>query len=958
MCKKNIFSLIIILFVAGCFLPAKAQISTEKKLVGHWRIDLAGQWRFKTDPMDKGITEQWFIKKLDDKIMLPGSMAANNKGDDITVNTPWTGSINDSSWFFKPEYAQYRQPGNIKIPFFLQPVKYYKGAAWYQKTISIPASWKQKQVQLFIERSHWETVVWLDNKKIGMQNSLSTAQVFDLGTGLTPGNHQLTIRIDNRIKDIYVGPNAHSITDHTQTNWNGMIGQLALIARPAVVIDNIQLYPDISNKNVRAKIWIKNFVGGTVTAVIRLNAVSQKGKDEKLAALNKEITIPAEGLVFETIYAMGNDPLLWDEFHPQLYSMNCSIAGNGQTDEKKTLFGMREFKPEGTQFTINGRKTFLRGTLECAIFPKTGYPAMDLNEWMRIFRIAKSYGLNHMRFHSWCPPEAAFEAADRSGFYLQVECGSWANQGAVIGDGTPLDQFIYDESERIVQAYGNHPSFCMMAYGNEPAGKNHPRFLAKFVNYWKSKDVRRVYTCASGWPVIPESNYHDIPAPRIQLWGDELKSIINGQPPRSNYDWGNRIAQWNIPVISHEIGQWCVYPDLKEIKKYTGVLKAKNFEIFRNTLLQNGMLHLADSFLLASGKLQSLCYKADIEAALRTPGFGGFQLLDLHDFPGQGTALVGVLNPFWEEKGYMMAKEYRRFCNSTVPLARLPKMIYTNNEELVVPVEIAHFGEKELQHIIPPVWRLIDHEGKILKKGELPERTITIGNGVWLGDIRQSLSFITKPSKLTLSITVSGYENAWDIFVYPSSLPELKGDIFVTQQLDEETVRKLNEGAKVLLTLKKGAVHIDKGGSIGIGFSSIFWNTAWTNGQAPHTLGILVNPKHPAFKEFPTDYHSNWQWWDAMSHSSAIILDSVAKGLQPIVRVIDDWVTARPLGLVFECKVGKGKLLVSSIELIIDAEKRPEARQLLYSLKKYMESKDFNPVTEISVEGKLRHSLF
>ena len=174
----------------------------------------------------------------------------------------------------------------------------------------------------------------------------------------------------------------------------------------------------------------------------------------------------------EIVYPMGNNPLLWDEFHPNLYSLAISINKGVNKDEHVTTFGMRNFSAKNTQFMINGRLTFLRGTLECAIFPKTGFPPTDIKEWLRIFKICRSYGLNHVRFHSWCPPEAAFDAADQTGFYLQIECSSWANQGATIGDGTPLDKYIYDESERIVKAYGNHPSFCMMVYGNEPAGKS------------------------------------------------------------------------------------------------------------------------------------------------------------------------------------------------------------------------------------------------------------------------------------------------------------------------------------------------------------------------------------------------------------------------------------------------------------------------------------------------------
>src|SRR6185312_11647464 len=535
---KKIYIILFSTVVMMLSTNVKGQQVTKEK------IDLSGEWSFRIDSLDQGVEQQWFDKNLPGKIKLPGSMTTNNLGDNITVNTPWTGSIVDSSWFFKPEYAKYRQPGNIKVPFWLQPVKYYKGAAWYQKTIHIPSSWKGKYVELFIERSHWETVVWVDDKKIGMENSLAAPHTFDLSRALTPGSHRLTFRVDNRIKDFNVGQNSHSITDHTQGNWNGMVGKLYIATRPALYIDDVQLYPDIQKKQVVAHIHINNMSGKPMNANLELFAVSNNPKAEKLKELKKSIEIKGDSMDFEIVYPMGNNPLLWDEFHPDLYSLKISLEGNGNADNKKVDFGMRDFSTNGTQFTINGHLTFLRGTLECAAFPLTGYPPTDMESWMKVFKKCRSYGLNHFRFHSWCPPEAAFEAADRAGFYLQIECSSWANDGATIGDGKPLDQYIYDESERIVKAFGNHPSFCMMAYGNEPAGKNYKEFLTSFVNYWKKKDARHLYTTAAGRPVVPESNYNSTSDPRIQRWGEGLKSIINGQPPKGNYNWSEIISKW------------------------------------------------------------------------------------------------------------------------------------------------------------------------------------------------------------------------------------------------------------------------------------------------------------------------------------------------------------------------------------------------------------------------------
>lgn len=907
-------------------------------------IDLSGEWAFAADPEYRGIDEKWNTTLLGETITLPGSMTGNGKGNEIDINTPWTGSIFDSSWYHEPAMAKYREPGNIRVPFWLQPEKYYVGAAWYQREVTIPADWEGSCIQLFLERCHWETRVWVDDHEAGMQNALGAPHVYTLAKWLTPGKHKITICVDNRVKDINVGINSHSLTDHTQTNWNGITGAIELRSLPPVFISDVKLYPDIQHKSVRVKLAITNITGDAVMGMVTLQAKSiKKSGTERLLPVEKTIAIDSVSKIIELNYAMGDDPDLWDEFSPNLYNMHIRLKTDNKIQHnREIIFGMREFETHGTQFVINGRPVFLRGTLECAIFPETGYPSTDTASWMRIFRIARAHGLNHMRFHSWCPPEAAFIAADFMGFYLQVECSSWANWSTALGDGMPIDRFIYDESERIVNEYGNHPSFCMLLQGNEPGGKNHIEWLRQFVAYWKNKDARRLYSSAAGWPVIPESDFSSTSSPRIQGWGEELTSIINSTPPNTNFDWTSRLTDTSKPVVSHEIGQWCVFPDFKEMSSYTGVLKPKNFEIFKEILDENQLGYLADSFLLASGKLQALCYKADIEAALRTPGLGGFQLLDLHDFPGQGTALVGVLNPFWNEKGYISAHQYRRFCNATVPLVRLPKMIYQNGDTLKAQVEVSHFGKEEIVDAIP-TWILSDSNGKTILQGKLPRTTIPFGNGIGLGEISQSLSSVMGPQKLTLTIAVNEYENSWDIWVYPSSLPDISDQILLTQKLDTRAIEVLENGGKVLLVLKKGSLKPEKGGNIAVGFSSIFWNTAWTGNQAPHTLGILCNPNHPALKDFPTAFHSDWQWWDAMSHGSAILLSDLPSGLTPIVRIIDDWFTGRPLALIFEAKIGSGKILVSGADLLTDMDKRPEARQLLFSLRHYMAGSAFNP---------------
>jgi hypothetical protein len=603
---------------------------------------------------------------------------------------------------------------------------------------------------------------------------------------------------------------------------------------------------------------------------------------------------------------------------------------------------MREFSINGTQFLVNGLPVFLRGTLNNCEFPLTGYPSMDIAGWERIFRVAKSYGLNHMRFHSWCPPEAAFAAADLAGFYLQPEAPTWPNHGTSVGDGRFIDQYIYDETNRMVKAYGNYASFCMLAAGNEPAGKNQAKYLADFVNYWKAKDNRRVYTGASvamSWPLVPENQYMVKSGPRGLRW--------TGAEPESETNYLSAIKDYNVPYVTHEMGQWCVFPDFSEIKKYTGVYKAKNFELFKQDLADHGMSDQAIDFLNASGKLQVLCYKAEIEKDLRTPGLAGFQLLGLQDFPGQGTALIGVVNAFWESKGYINAKQFSRFCNATVPLAKLSKFVFTNQESINADIDLFHFGKTSLKNVTL-IWTAKNDKGEIIRSGKLDPQTFTNGALQPAGKISFILNDIFKAGhyKLEIAIDKTTIANDWDFWVLPALRPMIfDDDVYYCTSLDKIAENSLANGGKVFLN---AAGTVVKGKEIAMQFTPVFWNTSWFKMRPPHTLGLLIQSQSGLFTNFPTSSYSDYQWWGIVNKAQVMHLEDFPAGFKPLVQPIDTWFMNRKLGLIFEAKVGKGKLIVSSADLS-DTASHIVAKQLYYSLRRYMLSDNFNPTQEVPI---------
>lgn len=906
-------------------------------------FDLSGKWNFQIDRQDVGITEQWFKNHLKETINLPGSMPEKLRGDDISIHTQWTGSLYDSSYYYNPFMEKYRQEGNIKLPFFLTPDKHYVGVAWYQKEVDIPKFWKGKRIILSLERPHIETTVWVNNKKVGMQNSLCVPHVYDLTNYMTPGKCTISIRVDNRLKEINVGPDSHSVTDQTQGNWNGIVGKINLTAKASIYFDDIQVYPDLANKKAIVKLQLKSDKLKNVQAKVILSAQSfNSDRKQTVPAISKNVSIENGQLSVEIELPLGDGMLTWDEFDPALYKLKAEIVSGNQKEFKEVQFGMREFKIKGKWFYVNGNKTMLRGTVENCTFPLTGYAPMQVEDWERVFRICKNYGLNHMRFHSFCPPEAAFIAADLVGFYLQPEGPSWPNHGPKLGMGQPIDTYLMDETIRMAKEYGNYASFCMLACGNEPSGR-WVAWVTKFVKYWEAKDTRRVYTGASvgnGWQWQPQSQYHVKAGARGLNWTNSM--------PESASDYHEKIDTVKQPYVSHETGQWCVFPDFNEIRKYTGVNKAKNFEIFKDFLKAGNMEEMGQNFMMASGKLQALCYKNEIEKTLRTPDYAGFQLLSLNDYSGQGTALVGVLNVFWEEKGYINAPEFRRFCSPTVPLARIKKFVYKNNETFRADIEIAHFGKNMLKNT-RTIYKIKNEFGKIITQGIVSTKDIPVGNCFNLGSVEFALDSIKKAAKLNLEISIEGTDavNDWDFWVYPATVNIDKGNVYVTDSLDEKATSILQNGGNVLLT---AAGKVSYGKEVVQYFTPVFWNTSWFKMRPPHTTGIFVNNYHLLFKNFPTDYYSDLQWWELLNKAQVMQFSDFPADFQPLVQSIDTWFISRKIGMLFEAKVLKGKLMMTSMDIKSDPDNRVVARQLYKAILDYMNSDNFRPQATVTFE--------
>ncbi|MDR2982379.1 MAG: discoidin domain-containing protein [Puniceicoccales bacterium] len=877
-------------------------------------LNLAGSWRLALDPdgkEDDPVPESAAFK---DSIQLPSSLAEAGKGTPF-VMTP---SVKD------------REAMRHLYPRFS-----YVGPAWYMKDIDVPADWSGREAELLLERVMWESRVWVNGEFAGSQDSLCTPHRYEIGKKLIPGKRNtLVIRVDNRrLLDIGIG---HAYTDETQGYWNGIVGRIELTDRPAAHVETLYASTSPDGSKFSVRVFLANS-GIETEGSLKVRLVSSTA-----SAVESERTVKLPIGASEAVFDFSTDEIpRWSEFTPETATLEATLETAGGESRKSTLCGVRTAAVSGTQILINGTPVFLRGTLECCIFPRTGYSDTTGAEWEKIMGTVKAHGLNHIRLHSWCPPEAAFAAADKYGIYLQVELPNWS---FAMGRNPKVDAYFKAEGERILREYGNHPSFVLFSLGNELGGDFNG--MDEMVRRFKAISPDKLMTSTSfsfskrGAQPGPVDDYF-ITQKSASGWV-RGQGFLNTTPPATDTDYAGGVASVKIPLISHEVGQYVVYPNLAELPKYDGVMRATAWEAIRDDLAVKGRLADARRLTRDSGKLAVELYKEDIERALRTPGQSGIQLLDLHDFPGQSTATVGVLDAFWDSKGLVTPEAFRRFAGPVVPLARMSKRVWENPETFRARVDLANFGPVPIER--PFIWKLHGEDGCEVSSGAFASASAPVGSRITLGDIALPLATVNKASKLTLTVSLpdTPVANSWDVWVYPAKAAESAPGVTVTDIWNNRVLDALQKGGRVVLTPPRNALAKP----IDARFIPVFWSPLHFPNQ-PGTLGASIDPDHPAFADFPTETHTQWQWWELFATScSTDLADVMPKPEMPLTFVDKHDRNALPAA-IWECRVGKGALLVCTLD-IAEQPGNIVARQLRRSLLGYAASAAFAPKVELS----------
>lgn len=900
-------------------------------------LDLAGEWRLRLDPQSEGISANWFAAPLatTDRITLPNTTDRAGFGFALDTNT----MLHAAPFPVTTRFPGVKEPGRADEHGYLVRRFLFVGPAWYEREVDVPEAWRLRPVVLHLERAIWQTDAWLDGRHAGSCDSLVAAHRYELGV-LAPGRHRLTVRVDNRMIH-NLSTVTHAYGPETQSRWNGLIGSLRLEAMDPVSIRSLSTFPAPDRRSVRVVFRVTNATDQSAPARLRLQLQPQRG-EQVWDTTATELSFPPGASTNELTLHLAKPAEAWDEFNPIRYRLTATL---GSAAPVTVVFGFRHIERAGKDLRLNGRSIFLRGTLDCAVYPNTGHPPMTIPEWERVLGVVKEYGFNHVRFHTWCPPDAAFEAADRLGIYLQPEAPAWVDdwglgtitKPAAIGRDPAVTEFLRAELGRMSESYGNHSSFLLCSIGNEFGMQGTDwECVNAMVEEIKALDPRRLYTACGARKNLPADDF----------WFTHNSGVSTRGVGPANTDWDFAKAQEAspVPLIAHETGQRPVFPDYNSLlPKFTGPLLPLNLERYHRALAANGLAGQTRDFVRASARFQLTQYKAEHEAMLRTRGYAGYQLLMLNDFTGQSEALVGILDPFWETKGIVNAEDVRAWNSQTVVLARFAKFVWTADEVFEAKLEVAHFGPLDLGGGIVQ-WELHDRQGRRFTSGQFDGPIVPAGGLTGLGGITVPLANAPGPVALRLTVRFAGATNHWPLWVYPptAGVESDPAGALVTRTLDDPAIQTLARGGKVLLL----AHGVKNRFAARTGFESVYWSAGWW-GNKFSSLGVLCDPRHPALSEFPNDGCSDWQWRDLCASAITFDLTGAPAGYRPIVQPVPDFHFNTLLGQVFEAKVGRGSLLVCGYDLDSNLSQRPAARQFRDSLFRYAGSRRFRPGVEI-----------
>lgn len=971
------------------------------------QYELNGKWNYELDENDCGISEKWFERQLKKNgFIIPGTTAENNIGEPVIIESElskesvkrlreekkYTGAV----WYqtnIKIEEEIERQE---IIELFLERVmwesKVFIDNFYIGKRDSLSTPHRYDLTDYLNDKMEHRLTICIDNRdiqKIGPYPSAYTDETQTIWNGII-GRVELQIYRVNPLEHVIIGiekdkKRAVISFDYSENKLEHIRGLERNIKIPKMnKLEEDKKIHQINRLEKEAEIQQINELeedikaGQTIEIEILIYKKAQTIFSKEIIQSEKIIKeILQENIILENIvqkeniqknnqnrikvsFQLKETILMWDEWNPILYDVEIKVKNKKGKEigfwKKEIGFCQRSIK-DGMLY-INEKKTFLRGNIDCCMYPLTGYPPMEEKEWTRILTIIKEYGLNHVRFHSWCPPEAAFEAADKLGIYVQIEGPMWMDYWTEYAVGTYKEHYTYLplEAKRIIENYSYHPSFCIFSNGNELNGDFN--LLEVIIKELKKINPYLFYTLSTNWDRTISKEDDIYIAQSVDGIGIRGQYFLDNLVETGQLQYEQGILKRNIPVISHEVGQYSVYPNVNEIKKYKGVLKPVNLKAIKQDLSKKNLLKYIEKYVKVSGKLAKDLYKAELEAAFRTKKLAGIQLLGLQDFQGQSTATVGLLDVFYEEKGIITSEEFRTFCNETVILLNIEKYKYKTKENLICEVEIVHYGETVLKNQVLK-FLIIDRKKNKIYETSIEIEKIQIGHNLVLQineSIFQSLQGRTQ-LQVIATIPELKIKNSWNLWVYEEKRKEEieeiekqeikrigKSKIYYTNVWNEEIKARLKKGETILLIV--GPKYIRQIGKST--YFPVFWSPVHFLNENP--CGMYIDNKNPLFSAyFPCDEAASVEWKPILEHSVSINIDTLYN-FEPITMLIPNFYHNHKYSNMMEMKVGNGKLFLCSCDLEKIKSYSLAASYLMEAIINYMDSAQFCPTQLVSFE--------
>jgi hypothetical protein len=836
----------------------------------------------------------------------------------------------------------------------------FPGPAWYRRTAAVPESWKGKIIWLKFGGVHRYADVWVNGESVGSHIGYLTPFKFDISRYCHTGANSIVVRVDGRQRrdvDPLIG--CFDVIDAVNITWGGMYRDVELEATGQNWIEDVFVVPHLDSNVAEVRVEVGSIFSAREALLVKAEVYDQRGRragrrESALAADSSSVSIPV---------SIG-EPMLWSPKTPYLYTAKVRLTeGPREIDRLSTRFGMREIKVSGGRILLNGKPVFLRGYGDDCIFPNTIAPPAEQQEYYRRFKIARAYGFNYVRHHSWWPLQEYFDVADELGIMLQPEFPI-AYQGFYDAASPERRKLYLEQWTGIIKASRNHPSIVTWCMGNE-LNPQELDLAPEFYRIAKETDPTRLVILTDGI---------GMPGPEDRSGGllDFVTAQFNdggsiGFNDRK-YDLGD--LEPRKPIVAHEMANFATLPDPAQADLFKGGIRPFWLYTYRDAAAKKGISALLPKWVDNSNKLQAVCLKTNFEAARRARWLSGYDQWLLQDY---WTGSNGALDMFYRPKG-LTAAEFRKFNSPTVLLMDCPRRNFWSGETAKISLLASRF-EDEPSEDAQIRWELRDGR-KVLVSGSKRNLQVRSDGLQRLADVSVGMPKLTTARKLTLAAQLTDRNgkttNDWNLWVFPADrlgpgesrvavgspvqlatlypwaekvpkegqLPRC--DLLISSNLVPGSVDYLQNGGRVLLLASDEAFPV---------LSTAYKPYWWLVGGPSDSTGTQILRDHPAMKDVPNDGWCDLEFYNLINRSDSVVLDGLPVKADPIIRCLDTHVGLANRAFLVEFRVGRGRLLVSSLNFgAALAEGDPAGAFLLDRLIRYALGPEFQPAAVLPAD--------